>query len=266
MLPLCDLRENVSIRKTFVVIAILFGNLLWFNGQLVERNAISLSGSSDTAVVKCELAALNASICPPRAVVLNDIGRMGNKFFEYLAVRLQVQVLQSEFFIRKSMADVFDRYFVDRQTPVVNWTFLEFGCNVTESQFVKLPLDHFAARPTTDVAHRWIQFSGDCNCFLPKELLTDFCTGTGYPSNISQTHWNAIFEQRDQLIREFRWRPELRRSVDAQLEQMRATRNCSVIVAVHVRRTDYERYLVRRYGQAKLADSSFFSRAMDHFR
>ena len=114
--------------------------------------------------------------------------------------------------------------------------------------------------------HRWIQFSGDCNCFPPKESLTDFCTGTGYPSNISQTHWNAIFEQRDQLIREFRWRPELRRSVDAQLEQMRATRNCSVIVAVHVRRTDYERYLVRRYGQAKLADSSYFSRAMDHFR
>jgi len=96
--------------------------------------------------------------------------------------------------------------------------------------------------------------------------LTDCCTGTGYPRNISQTHWNAIFAQRDQLIREFQWRPELRQSVDAQLEQVRATRNCSVIVAVHVRRTDYGQYLARRYGQAKLADSSYFSRAMDHFR
>jgi hypothetical protein len=154
----CDKRQRVSFLAIFLIIAILVVSSLWFTGQL---------GSNDTAAVKCEFAALNESICPPRAVFLNDVGRMGNQFFEYLAVRLQVQVLPSEFYIRKSMADVFDRYFVARQTPVVNWTFLEYACNVTESQFVKLPLDHFdTVRPTTDIPHRWIQLSGDCNCFL----------------------------------------------------------------------------------------------------
>ena len=83
---------------------------------------------------------------------------------------------------------------------------------------------------------------------------------------ITTRQWEVIFAQRDELIKEFQWQPELKQSADQKLQEIRAKHNTSIVVAVHARRTDYYTYLEAYYGSFRPANASYYTKAMDYFR
>ena len=84
--------------------------------------------------------------------------------------------------------------------------------------------------------------------------------------NITSATWHAIFLQRDQIVKEFGWKPDLKASAEQKLAQVRKEHNASTVVSVHVRRTDYFIYLVSFYGAFHTANSSYYNNAMAYFR
>ena len=84
--------------------------------------------------------------------------------------------------------------------------------------------------------------------------------------NITAGQWEVIFSHRDKLIKEFQWKPDLKRSTDDKLREIKSKYNTSTVVGIHVRRTDYYIYLVTNYGAFSPANVSYYYKAMDHFR
>ena len=78
--------------------------------------------------------------------------------------------------------------------------------------------------------------------------------------------WRQIFLQRDWLLNEFQWRPELKENLNKRLHQLTVNRTYSVSVGVHVRMGDYQRHLNFMYGKSRLAGANYFNKAMNYFR
>ena len=74
--------------------------------------------------------------CPKKLVVLEDVGRMGNKFFEHLGCRLMAKRWEMEYFVQERVFDFFDQYFVGWLTPSLTFEELEEYCEIKSSNFV----------------------------------------------------------------------------------------------------------------------------------
>ena len=83
---------------------------------------------------------------------------------------------------------------------------------------------------------------------------------------ITTKQWQVIFDKRDELIKEFQWKPQLKQSIDEKLNEIRTNYNTSTIVAVHVGRTDYFMYIETYYEYFFPANASYYIAAMDYFR
>ena len=80
--------------------------------------------------------------CPAQMTIALDMGRLGNKFFEYLAARVMAQVLNSQVYITPSFAEIYDKYFVGRRTPVVDWNVIQYKCRVPQSKFITININY----------------------------------------------------------------------------------------------------------------------------
>ena len=56
--------------------------------------------------------------CPEKMIFLEDIGRLGNKFWEYLAARIISQAQQTQLYVTKDLNKFFNRYFKDSKQAV----------------------------------------------------------------------------------------------------------------------------------------------------
>ena len=100
------------------------------------------------------------SSCPSRVSVVWDIGRFGNKFFNYLVARLSAQVLGHEIFIMQDFADVYDQYFTGRKTRIVDWSYLNYECAIPQSKCAVRQVDYLPELLPSNETFRCIKFRG----------------------------------------------------------------------------------------------------------
>ena len=62
---------------------------------------------------------LDANGCPRSAIFLDDDGRMGNQFFEYLQARVLTRQVNRGLFVRRALNDKFASYFQGRSNPTL---------------------------------------------------------------------------------------------------------------------------------------------------
>jgi hypothetical protein len=62
---------------------------------------------------------LDANGCPKSAIFLNDDGRMGNQFFEYLQARVFTRQVNRGLFVRRTLNDKFASYFQGHSNPTL---------------------------------------------------------------------------------------------------------------------------------------------------
>jgi hypothetical protein len=130
---------------------------------------ILLSASIATYVWVIELKTVikarsfdEGSMCPARMAVSMDLGRIGNKFFEYMATRVISEVLGIETFITSEFGLLYDRYFNGRRTPIVDWTYLLNKCGIIESNCETLSIDYSPTRLLPKgIRHECVKFQGN---------------------------------------------------------------------------------------------------------
>ena len=250
-----------SLRRSQCLIISFLCVVLLFVGLSVSIGRPSLTNSSSLAVYSTSADPL----CPPKIVVSVDIGRLGNQFFEFLSTRFLAKSLNSEVYITSVFAEIYDRYFIGRRTPIIDWNLLEHRCFIPQSEFVTVPINF---RPNPSATHDFIKVNGKYypSFSLNSQSYRGFCLKLGYPVNITAESWQAIYFFRDVLIEEFKWRPELKDSVIKNIGSIKKQHNTSTIVAVHARRTDYSNYLVAFYETFHVANASYYLKAMDYCR
>jgi hypothetical protein len=102
--------------------------------------------------------------CPMRVAVASDDGQLGNKFFEFLTSRFMADALQSEIYITPEFAELYDKYFIGRSTPIVDWNYLDNVCSLPRSIFVTLPMNYLPdLKLTSTFTPNYIKFSGKFN-------------------------------------------------------------------------------------------------------
>ena len=247
-----------SVRTSGTVLVVLCAVFMWFSGLyagLHWHNKIKLKPdvetNSLTNISTNQVFEANRTTrlsCPTSIAVAWDVGRFGNKFFEYLTARLTAQVLGNEMYITQAFAGVYDQYFIGRKTPIIDWNYLNNKCGSAQSNCTQLKLNYLKEfKPVSNKTFQCIKFDG-------------------YPVDATTSQWEVIFSKRNELIKEFQWKPDLKNLTDKTLENIRANQSTSIVVAVHARRTDYSVYLVPYYGSFRPANASYYMKAMDYFK
>ena len=98
--------------------------------------------------------------CPIQLAISLDLGRLGNKFFEFLAARVISDALGIGLFITSDFAQVYDRYFKGRQTPIVDWTYLQNKCAIFEPNCKSISIDYVPDVSESELSYPCITFEG----------------------------------------------------------------------------------------------------------
>jgi hypothetical protein len=240
-----------SVRTSRTVLFVLCAVFMWLSGLyagLHWHNKIKLKPETNSTNQVSDGNKTTHLACPKNIAVAWDIGRFGNKFFEYLAARLTAEVLGNDIHITQGFAGLYDAIFIGRKTPIVDWNYLTNKCGIAHSNCTQLHINHLPEfKPISNQTFNCVKFGG-------------------YPVDITTSQWEVIFTKRNELIKEFQWKPELKNVTDLTLGQIRTNQSTSIIVAVHARRTDYFAYLEAYYGSFRPANASYYMKAMDYFR
>ena len=76
-----------------------------------------------------------------------------------------------------------------------------------------------------------------------------------------------MFSRREELLRDFQWRPELQQAVREHLKQLTVNHTANAtLIGVHVRMQDYHAHMEAYYGPSKLPGRQFFNKSMNYYR
>jgi hypothetical protein len=90
---------------------------VFFGEMIVQRQQMANFASYLTSIKSYgEPETINS--CADPMIVLIDIGRMGNKFFEYLQAKVITEQANRTFYISKPLYQLFRKYFNGPQTPI----------------------------------------------------------------------------------------------------------------------------------------------------
>jgi hypothetical protein len=152
----CQKMKRSAIRKKWFMLGVLHTVLLWLGLFLIWASP-STEHMSTKGVSKMDR-------CPTKIVVSIDNGRLGNNFFQFLAARFLANALESEIFITPVFAELYDRYFIGRQTPIIDWNYLEYGCSIPPSEFVTVPINYLPElEPFPNITYKYIKVIGKCS-------------------------------------------------------------------------------------------------------
>ena len=161
--------KDMSRKNRYFPLLLLIGTFLWYRGSYSAWTSWSNSIETETLLnviqVKNIVTESKRRSCPSKVAAAWDVGRFGNKFFEYLTARFTADVLNNEIYITPGFAEVYDRYFVGRKTPIIDWTFMENECGIPHSNCTNLPIDYLPElKPVSNESFKCIQFWGE---YLP---------------------------------------------------------------------------------------------------
>ena len=154
----CKKMDRSAVRKKWFILGVLQTVLLWIGLFLIWTWLPLLTGhmSTNKGISKVDR-------CPTKIVVSIDNGRLGNKFFQYLAARFLADALESDIFITPVFAELYDRYFIGRQTPIIDWNYLENRCSIPPSEFVTVPVNYLPELEAfPNITHKYNKVTGKC--------------------------------------------------------------------------------------------------------
>jgi hypothetical protein len=141
----------------------LRGNRLLYSLFVVVLVWLSCMQMSSESAGDCETTMPSQSIlqdCPMQLAISWDVGRLGNQFFEFLAARVISDALGIGLFIPSDFAQVYDRYFNGRQTPVVDWTYLQNKCDIFKPNCKSISIDYAPDGSENKLFYPCITFKG----------------------------------------------------------------------------------------------------------
>jgi hypothetical protein len=206
--------------------------------------------------------------CPSQLAISVDIGRLGNKFFEYLASAVLAEANHQDLYITSAFFRIYDRYFEGITNPVVDTVKLLQEGSIEDQSYEVVHFSRFDNLTIPlNVSRPFVQYTGDhlmlCN---HRHYIFTHLLQSGHPSHITTDVWKQIFQRRNELIRHFHWRPELKFAVEESINELRKSRGATAVIGIHARRTDYNRYVIPNYGSFKPAGAMYFNKAMNYFR
>ena len=124
--------------------------------------------------------------CPEKMIFLEDLGRFGNKFWEYLAARIISQAQQTQLYVTKDLSKFFNRYFKDLlHAEAVNVKHFRKQCNANLWEQVFLNVTDISSPLPT-----WSHIHG--NIYFCPKYLTNLRSNSTLHNIINQYTYNVI--------------------------------------------------------------------------
>jgi len=143
----------------FMWISGMYTGLHWTNKTDMRPYRDHFFRENATVSVPC--VQMTTLSCPSQIAVAWDVGRFGNRFFQYLIARLTSNVLGNEIFITRNFADMYDQLFIGRKTRIVDWSHLKYECGIQESSCTKMYVNYLPElQPISNETFRCIHFTG----------------------------------------------------------------------------------------------------------
>ena len=203
--------------------------------------------------------------CPSQLAISVDIGRLGNKFFEYLASAVLAEANHQDLYITSAFFRIYDRYFEGITNPVVDTVKLQ-KCSIVDQSYEVVHFNRFYNLTIpVNVSRPFVQYTGETSGIHTYYIVMHLLH-LGHPSHITTDVWKQIFRRRNELIRRFHWRSEIKFEVEESINELKKSRGATTVIGIHARRTDYNRYVIPNYGSFKPAGAAYFNKAMNYFR
>jgi hypothetical protein len=83
--------------------------------------------------------------CPQSLLFLDDTGRMGNRFFEFLAAKMFAEQLNRSLYINQQFSDFLSNYFNGLHTPVYGmYNSLKSKCGLVDANITSVNMNHIS--------------------------------------------------------------------------------------------------------------------------